>query len=540
MRIIALFTFGILLAGGSFAADIYVDNVAGNNRHDGLSKTVVSAANGPLRSIEKAIALSQPGDTIHLNPTGKVYRQMAAFHDKGGEPGKPITLDGHNVTLTGADPIPPGKWEPWRDGVWICEDTISRNLLIVDGEAILDHHARDKMKTGQFYFEYAWNGKPAFYFMPPKGRKASDMVVEVGQPDGATVLDPKLWRGGRVSRREDLRWPSWVTVDGKPATLVTTKEYLTPGMWCREEKAVYFHPPEGKDPNAMAIENVTRACGVALSGAMSHVVIRNLTARHVWNDGYNIHGKVTAAEFYNCNAHHCYDEGFSAHDKCETLLDGAVYDHCWNGIFNVNVSGYSITRNVIISNSRTTGFGTAFTDRRESTERHELYNVILIDNPRQLVGRNLKADNVLIVATSDKARKDYPAVTCIGPVDLKRVTVAGHMKQLSVVRGKERIAVVDSRFDAVKLVWSVPPKYPPSALFFQNLWFVTTFPADESSQKLERWFHSLGESSAACRFMDLTGYDALLQGSVPGKVPANGCTSELRRACDEYLKRVRE
>lgn len=56
-------------------------------------------------TIAQAIKAAMPGDTIHLEP--KVYRDYAGFYAKQGEPGKPITLDGHGATLEGSDPLNP-------------------------------------------------------------------------------------------------------------------------------------------------------------------------------------------------------------------------------------------------------------------------------------------------------------------------------------------------------------------------------------------------------------------------------------------------
>ena len=49
------------------AGDLYVNNQTGNDRNPG-------SAEAPLRSGRRAIALVQPGDTVHLLPGGAVYR----------------------------------------------------------------------------------------------------------------------------------------------------------------------------------------------------------------------------------------------------------------------------------------------------------------------------------------------------------------------------------------------------------------------------------------------------------------------------------
>jgi hypothetical protein len=66
-----------LLACGAFGRDIHVGT--------------------DTKTIAGAIKKAQPGDTIHLQPI--VYHDYAGFYAKQGEPGKPITLDGHGATL---------------------------------------------------------------------------------------------------------------------------------------------------------------------------------------------------------------------------------------------------------------------------------------------------------------------------------------------------------------------------------------------------------------------------------------------------------
>jgi len=80
--------------------------------------------------ISPAIKLAQPGDTIHLEP-GKVHRGYAGFHGKKGEPGKPITLDGHGATLEGSDPFDPAQWRE-----------IAPGLFAADGCSVSTKHVR--------------------------------------------------------------------------------------------------------------------------------------------------------------------------------------------------------------------------------------------------------------------------------------------------------------------------------------------------------------------------------------------------------------
>ena len=83
------------------ARQIYVDPTIGNDRANGLASQP-HGTDAPLKTIARGIALAKPGDTVHLAPV--VFRESAVFFNRHGEPGKPITLDGHGAVLRGAIP----------------------------------------------------------------------------------------------------------------------------------------------------------------------------------------------------------------------------------------------------------------------------------------------------------------------------------------------------------------------------------------------------------------------------------------------------
>ncbi|HUT91461.1 MAG TPA: hypothetical protein VMY37_18325 [Thermoguttaceae bacterium] len=90
----------------------------------------------PLATAQRAVNVATSGDTIHLLPESALYRQMIALRGKSG-----ITIDGHGVTLTGADPLPSEGWEPLGDRLHrrrvktVRVGRRPRHLLIVGGRA---------------------------------------------------------------------------------------------------------------------------------------------------------------------------------------------------------------------------------------------------------------------------------------------------------------------------------------------------------------------------------------------------------------------
>jgi len=529
----------ILISGNASANDWYVNNVTGSDDNTGAS------VNQPLRTIGHALGKTKPGDTVHLAATGTLYRQMVDFYGhSGGKAGKPVTLDGHGATLSGAEPCPPDGWSVYRDDVLMRDDIVSRLFLLVDGEMVFGTSTFNVLRPGEVC--YMPNYFKRLFFHPPKGMKAGDCKIEVGQPDGSTVtLDPAKWqrshsRIGAVLRYNGLKPPTWVRVNGKEVRLVKAQDRLEPGQWCVADKVMYYRPPVGKQIAELNIECIVRANGVQMNGSQSHFVIKNLNVQHVYNDGYNIHGEVTNAEFYNCNAANCGDEGFSAHGACETLLDGAVYENCDNGIANVNTAGRSDTRNVIVRNSRSVGFLLI----SKGTARHTLKDSIFIDNPAQLSIADVAADNVLIVNTTDSTLKPT-AINCGRNTQLRRFTVVGNGLALRV--GAQTSAkVTESLFGPGQMGVHARCADPSAVLSSQKVRFASDLAMEWGVRypwkkvPMNQWLSSgdAKDEFTDVQVDDLTGLNPLRDGKAPTfSADSIGCTADLIEQYRRFIKR---
>jgi hypothetical protein len=119
MKIFILTTLlAVLSCCRAEARDLYVDPGTGD---DGTTS--------PLKTIRHAIRSAKTGDTIHLKPA--VYHEYAGFYDKRGEPGKPITLDGHGATLEGSDAIDPATWTEVSPGLFKNDELLPTLNLAV-------------------------------------------------------------------------------------------------------------------------------------------------------------------------------------------------------------------------------------------------------------------------------------------------------------------------------------------------------------------------------------------------------------------------
>lgn len=296
-------------------------------------------------TIAHAIKLAAPGDTIYLEP--KVYRDYAGFHGKKGEPGKPITLDGNGATLKGSDPLDPAQWRQVSPGLFAADHLLPRL-----SDAVI----------GRWFF----------------------------------LIDGKMQRMGRTSK-------------GKSVGLRKPEE-LKPGEWTFVKDVSREKPPSqqiygsfylclapGQDLASAGIEIPVRSAGVQFSGDNAHLIIRNLTATHVYNDGFNIHGDCRNVIFENIRAIECGDDGISAHESAQYQVDGFVSIGNSTGICDTGTAQTSYT-NVFIADC--IGFDLYFLDEG----RYSLTNAVVLSsaqNPFTVTSRmeggcRLTMENVLI------------------------------------------------------------------------------------------------------------------------------------------------
>ena len=281
--------------------------------------------------IAQAIRAAQPGDTIHLEP--RVYHETAGFVARKGEPGRPITLDGHGATLDGSDPLDPTQWREVEPGLFVADD-----LLPSLSDSVL----------GRWYFLF--DGRMQRMGRTSKGRSAAFKAP--------AELQPGEWTFLRDQGRED---PASRRLRGRFCIR------LAPGQALADA----------------GIRLPVRSAGVQLSGDNAHLVIRNLTATHVYNDGFNIHGDCREVVFENIRAIECGDDGISAHESAQYRVDGLVSIGNSTGITDIGTSQTSY-RNVFIADC--VGYDLYFLDAGRYSLSHVLVHSSA-QNPLVITGR---------------------------------------------------------------------------------------------------------------------------------------------------------
>jgi len=102
------------------ARDIFVNNLAGDDRFTGLQRATTPDGTGPVRTIAKALRLAQQGDRVWVENTGQPYREsltlMGSRHS--GFSFQPFVLAGNGAVLDGSEPVPPNAWEHFQGPVF--------------------------------------------------------------------------------------------------------------------------------------------------------------------------------------------------------------------------------------------------------------------------------------------------------------------------------------------------------------------------------------------------------------------------------------
>src|SRR6185436_11469305 len=106
----------------------------------------------------------------------------------------------------------------------------------------------------------------------------------------------------------------------------------------------YLKLPPGQKLADAGILAPVRSAGVQFSGDNRHLVIRNVTATHVYNDGYNIHGHCEDVLFENIRAIECGDDGISAHETAQYRVKGFIAIGNSTGICDTGASVTSYDR----------------------------------------------------------------------------------------------------------------------------------------------------------------------------------------------------
>lgn len=332
--------------GAGTPPELHVNPTAGNDANDGRAK--------PVKTIARAIAVAKPGDTVHLAP-GR-YRESAVFINKLGEPGRPITFDGRGAILDGAEPLNVADWRMTAPGLYRNDHLLTMNPAIL------------------VRWFFIFDGR-----MNHMGRTSKGPSAPLKKP-------------------EELAPGEWTYI---PAALITREKTKDGKPWdsAHVAGAFFIKIDPAKTLADYRIEAPLRSSGVQFGGRCEHIVVRNVTATHVHNDGFNIHGDQRDLAFDNIASVECGDDGFSAHEAAECRIDGFVSIGNSTGLCDTGTS-QTHYKNVFIRDCL--GFDLYFIGLAHSMENAVIESsaarAFLLDGSQLKAGAicNLALKNVLI------------------------------------------------------------------------------------------------------------------------------------------------
>jgi parallel beta helix pectate lyase-like protein len=104
---------------------------------------------------------------------------------------------------------------------------------------------------------------------------------------------------------------------------------LQPGqMGFKADGSLYFRWPAGKTPGSARIFLPPAGLASCVAIACSYLTVKNITALHAANDGFNIHGNRVGIRLENVKAFSNGDEGISAHETVQ--MDVVNAEIAWN------------------------------------------------------------------------------------------------------------------------------------------------------------------------------------------------------------------
>jgi len=110
----------LALAGPAAARDIYVDNVAGDDRAAGNQVQGRADMTGPVQTIAKALRLAGRGDRIILAKTDQPYRESISLvgNRHSGYSFQALVIAGNGAVLDGTAPVPADAWQHHQGAVF--------------------------------------------------------------------------------------------------------------------------------------------------------------------------------------------------------------------------------------------------------------------------------------------------------------------------------------------------------------------------------------------------------------------------------------
>lgn len=166
-------TLVIGFSANAFARDIFVDNLAGDDRNNGSQPVAGAVGAGPLRSISRALWIAHAGDRVVLTKNAEPYREMVCLigpRNSGFEE-TPFVIEGNGAVIDGSAMINSEDWDHAFGDVFKVRFRYMSTPLLFEGEKplprikIVSANDLSKLQVGEWA---SFGGK--VYFRPAADR----------------------------------------------------------------------------------------------------------------------------------------------------------------------------------------------------------------------------------------------------------------------------------------------------------------------------------------------------------------------------------
>lgn len=192
VRMVLTWVVCCALATTALGRDVFVDNVAGDDRYSGDSPQSVGGS-GPCRTIARALRAASKGDRIVIANTGQPYFESVTLHGgcHSGFPDKPFVIEGNGAVFSGTAPIPETAWEPFTQHIFrFWPELKAFQQLYRDGLPLVQHPVVEGGPLPDLQPLEWCLYRGAIYFRPEEGLLPMDYALEYAfHPVGLTLYE---------------------------------------------------------------------------------------------------------------------------------------------------------------------------------------------------------------------------------------------------------------------------------------------------------------------------------------------------------------
>ena len=188
---LSLMAIGLTAASEVLATDLFVDNLAGDDRNNGQGVESASRGTGPVRTIEKALRLARAGDRIIINPNGgHPYRECLTLQGGAHSGVGDVVLEivGNGAVMDGSLSLDEADWQVLGVDLYAVQPPkMAFQQLFLDGQpAVRVPVAGDKVPELQPRQWSLWKGR--IVFRTDAGRRPESYHASCGGHPVAITL----------------------------------------------------------------------------------------------------------------------------------------------------------------------------------------------------------------------------------------------------------------------------------------------------------------------------------------------------------------